>query len=117
MCDQGEMLRIKKAFLATFDEPLQTAHRWCDNPNYDSSHCKQYQSQLTDNYIRTCNTISVCTVNQYYTALPACQSAGFDLQMVRKAYIHVEYDCLQSKLQCNFICDLVFTRKIGSISK
>ena len=98
VCDQGEMIRIKKAFLATFHEPLQTAHRWCDNPSYDSSHCKQYESQLTGDFIRTCNTISVCTENQYYTALPDCQSTGFDSQKVRRTYIHVEFDCLPSKL-------------------
>ena len=98
VCNQGEMLRIKKAFLAAFDAPLQAAHRWCDNPSYDSSHCKQYESQLTDDFIRTCNTISVCSVNQYHTALPDCQSTGFDPQMARRTYIHVEFDCLPRKL-------------------
>ena len=98
VCDQGEMLRIKKAFLATFNETLQTAHRWCDNPNYEANHCKQYESELTDDFIRMCNTISVCSVNQYYTALADCPSTGFDPQMVRRTYIHVEFDCLPSKL-------------------
>ena len=98
VCDQREMIRAKRAFLATFNAPLQTAHRWCDNPNYDSSHCKQYESQLTGDFIRTCNTRSVCTVNQYYTELSDCQSAVFDPQLVRRTYIHVEFDCLPSKL-------------------
>ena len=98
VCDQREMIRVKRAFLATFDAPLQTAHGWCDNPNYDSTHCKQYESQLTDDFISTCNTRSVCAVNQYYTELPDCQSAISDPQLARRTYIHVEFDCLPSKL-------------------
>ena len=98
MCNQNRMIRVKRAFLATFDAPLQTAHGWCDNANHDSSHCKQYESQLTDDFITTCNTRSVCTINQYYTELSDCQSASSDPQLVRRTYIHVEFDCLPRKL-------------------
>ena len=98
VCNQREMIRIKRALLATFYAPLETANGWCDNPNYNSSHCKQYESQLTDDFIKTCNTRSVCTVDQYYTELPGCQSAISDPQLVRRTYIHVEFDCLPRKL-------------------
>ena len=98
VCNQNRIIRVKRAFLATFDAPLQTAHGWCDNANHDSSHCKQYESQLTDDFITTCNTRSVCTINQYYTELSDCQSASSDPQLVRRTYIHVEFDCLPHKL-------------------
>ena len=50
VCNQRELIRVKRAFLATFDG-LETAPRWCDSPYYDSSHCKQYESQVTDDFI------------------------------------------------------------------
>ena len=105
--NQNEMIRVKRAFLATFNAPLQTAHAWCNNPNYDSSHCKQYESQLTDDFIKTCSTRSVCSLNQYYTELPNCPSTILDPEMVRRTYIHVEFDCLPSELHC-FVSILLY---------
>ena len=98
VCNQNEMIRIKRAFMAIFNAPVETAHEWCNNPSYNSSDCTQYESELTDDFISTCNTISVCSLNLYYTELPNCQHSVFNPQLFRRTYIHIEFDCLPSKL-------------------
>ena len=84
--------------MSKFYAPLEAAHIWCNFPTHSPNDCKQYETQLTDDFINTCNTISVCNVNEYYTNLSECQPSVYNPQLVPKNYIHIEYDCLPSKL-------------------
>ena len=83
--------------MATADVSLENAHNWCNFPAYNPSHCTQYKQHLTDEFTTSCNTRSVCSLRQYYTVLSDCQASTFNGQIVKKTYIHVEYDCLSSK--------------------
>ena len=97
VCESNKMIRIKRAFMARVDVPLQNGHNWCNFPAYDPSHCQNYQRQLTDEFASSCNTISVCSLRQYYSELHKCQTSTFDARIVKKTYIHVEFDCMSSK--------------------